>query len=194
MKSYRFKLFLTLLLCLTVLGSSAAAEAVHPSVAKAYDRQLFILPNVTRDYPGNDASKHFQQFLNDALQLFQTSGKVRTGLFSNQETAPTLIEGAMETAAVELPVQVEDTTASLKKIPACLHDSESNLVVAIESANAQRQDTISERWFYLKRLASAGVPVLLIGLETRNNQGAAAALSTWCNQGKPDRLLKPIVS
>lgn len=186
MKSYRFKLFLTLLLCLTVLGSSAAAEAVHPSVAKAYDRQLFILPNVTRDYPGNDASKHFQQFLNDALQLFQTSGKVRTGLFSNQETAPTLIEGAMETAAVELPVQVEDTTASLKKIPACLHDSESNLVVAIESANAQRQDTISERWFYLKKLASAGVPVLLIGLETRNNQGAATALSTWCNKGQPD--------
>ena len=42
MKSYRFKLFLTLLLCLTVLGSSAAAEAVHPSVAKAYDRQLLF--------------------------------------------------------------------------------------------------------------------------------------------------------
>ena len=124
MKRFGFKLILSLLLCLSLLAPTALAEEMTEATAEpaaisaptyASDQQVFVVPNVNRDYTNADATLRFQHTLIGMLSLFQKQEKVRTALFTKQ-AEPVLMTGSTLTEEVTFPLAPSNPETCLRSI------------------------------------------------------------------------------
>lgn len=149
------------------------------------DMQIFLLPQINREYSNVDKNEHFIDVLTGLTSLMPIE-KSQTVLYASSRGDEMQLGG---TPSFEAPYAVADMNEQLQSLPLEYGgQARRNIVIAIESRSMETADEIEQEWGELKALSASGVDVYVIGLETKKNKTSGKLMAEWIGAASNDAV------